>query len=207
MIFLLFAFLLGSVPFGLLVGRVFHAGDVRKQGSGNIGATNVTRVAGLRAGLTVFVLDLIKGAIPAFLGGFEPLWTLMEKAPQLAAPLHAGTAAAWAGGLFAVLGHCFSPWLKLKGGKGVATGFGAILVLAPIPALVGFVMAFLIFLNRRMVSISCIGGIAVAAVTCVLLGPVEPSLFFGAVMIAVILFRHEENIDALLEGRERRFRS
>lgn len=207
MILLLLSFLLGSVPFGLLIARAFHVEDLRQKGSGNIGATNVSRVVGLwPAGVIVFVLDLLKGALPAFVAGFAGWHDALEGAPHLMAPFEPGRQAAWAAALVAVLGHCFSPWLRFRGGKGVATGFGAFLVLAPLPALAGFATAALIFAWQRVVSIASISGVLVAGVGCILLGPVDSALFFGALLIAVILFRHEENVDALLSGRERTFR-
>src|SRR5882672_10717890 len=110
------AYLLGSLPFGLLVAKVFGRGDVRKEGSGNIGATNVSRVAGPRAGILTLLLDGAKGA-----------------AAVLVAGRYSNDSAMWMviAGLVALVGHCFPVWLKFKGGKGVATAAGVYLTLCP----------------------------------------------------------------------------
>jgi len=197
------SFLVGSIPFGLWVGRLFKAGDIRKRGSGNIGATNVSRIVGFRAGLLTFTLDLLKGAVLVLLLSREGLvhaigvWTGETFAFSLSA--------LWATGFFAVLGHCFSPWLHLKGGKGIATGFGALLVLSPVSALVGAIAYVLTFLDKKIGSISSIAGLSLASVSYLVLNRVGAHLWWGAAMVFLIILRHESNIDALLENREQRF--
>lgn len=198
------AFALGSVPFGLLIARLFQVKDLRDRGSGNIGATNVSRVLGFwPAGALTFALDLVKGAVPILLlrpAGTE-LWAgaLDVSVPELS-PL-----AVWSVGLAAVLGHCYSPWLRFRGGKGVATGLGAILVLSPWAGLVGLAGFALAFMARRIGSLSSLAGLAAASVAHLVLYPAEAHLWAGAGMVFVILLRHESNLDALLENREKAF--
>src|SRR5258705_14015902 len=139
------AYLLGSIPFGLLFTRLFGGGDVRKSGSGNIGATNVARVAGPVPALLTLLFDFAKGAVPVWLAGRlcnESATWMMSAA------------------LAALVGHCFPIWLRFRGGKGVATAAGAFLVLCP-PALLGSVILFLIVLFFwRYVSLASIAASA-----------------------------------------------
>jgi acyl phosphate:glycerol-3-phosphate acyltransferase len=189
------AYLLGSIPFGLLVAKVFGGGDVRKAGSGNVGATNVTRVAGPFAGVLTLILDAAKGSVA--------VW--------LAAHL-SGQAAGWmiAAGLAALIGHCFPVWLRFRGGKGVATAAGMFLMLSPL-ALLGSVLLFLIVVaSTRYVSL---GSIAAAAAMPLLIyflwAPHHaPPLIvtFGAFAAAMlVVYKHDANVQRLVEGRESRF--
>jgi acyl phosphate:glycerol-3-phosphate acyltransferase len=207
------AFLLGSIPFGILVSRLFKAGDPRRKGSGNIGATNVARVAGKWPALLTLALDAGKGALPIVLVSLPALgeaWRDLGAALGLAdaadAPVAWSPLMVWSTGLFAVLGHCFSPWLHFKGGKGVATGLGAALVLSPIAALFGAIAFVAMFLSTRVGSLSSISGLLACAIAHMALYPSGAHLWAGAAMILVVLLRHEANIDALLENRERSFR-
>jgi glycerol-3-phosphate acyltransferase PlsY len=197
-------FLIGSIPFGLLVARLFQVKDLRGQGSGNIGATNVTRVLGFwPAGAVTLLLDVLKSAIPVAL--------LMAWAGQLpiALPpiegLQPSLASIWWAGLCAVLGHCYSPWLHFKGGKGVATGLGVIALLSPWAALLGAVAFGVTFARTRIGSLSSLAGLIVAAIAHLVIEPIGAHLWAGALLVFVIVLRHGKNIDALLEGRENRF--
>jgi glycerol-3-phosphate acyltransferase PlsY len=201
------AFLLGSIPFGILMARAFHVKDLQSRGSGNIGATNVARVAGFwPAGFLTFILDLGKGVVPVLvvsLPVFQIWWTT-----QVAPGSEIGIYAIWLVGLFTVLGHCFSPWVKFKGGKGVATGLGVLTIIAPIAAFAGIIGFVFCFLKTKQGSLSSITGLILAAVTFLIDKPSDsygPYLWIGAALIFLILFRHESNIDALLDGRERKF--
>jgi len=139
------AYLLGSIPFGLLVAKVFGSEDVRKAGSGNVGATNVARVAGPLAGVLTLVLDAAKGSAAVWLAAHV-----------------SGEAAGWMvlAGLAALIGHCFPVWLRFHGGKGVATAAGMFLMLSPL-ALLGSLLLFLVVVVlSRYVSL---GSIAAAA--------------------------------------------
>src|SRR4029077_7101656 len=124
------AYLLGSIPFGLLFTRLFGGGDVRKSGSGNIGATNVARVVGPLPALLTLLFDAAKGAVP--------VWLAARLTSESATWMMIAAVAA-------LLGHCFPVWLKFRGGKGVATAAGAFLVLCP-PAFLGSIILFLLVL-------------------------------------------------------------
>jgi glycerol-3-phosphate acyltransferase PlsY len=189
------AYFLGSIPFGLILTKLFGCKDVRKTGSGNIGATNVVRAAGLPAGILTLILDAAKGAVAVF----------------LAAKL-SNDSATWMmiAALAALVGHCFPVWLKFKGGKGVATAAGVFLVLCP-PAFLGAALLFiLVVLFCRFVSL---GSIAAAAAMPLLLyffwAPHHaPPLVitFGALAAALlIIYKHNGNLQRLVEGVEPRF--
>jgi len=189
------AYLLGSIPFGLLVAKVFGGGDVRKAGSGNVGATNVARVAGPLAGILTLVLDAAKGSAAVWLAAH-----------------FSGEVAGWVvlAGLAALIGHCFPVWLRFHGGKGVATAAGVFLMLSPL-ALLGSLLLFLIVVMfSRYVSL---GSIAAAAAMPLLIyflwAPHHaPPLIvtFGAFAAAMlIVYKHDANIQRLVEGREPRF--
>lgn len=189
------AYLLGSMPFGLLVGRLFGAADVRKAGSGNIGATNVARVAGPLAGILTLLLDAAKGAL----------------AVLLAARL-TNDSARWMmiAGLCALVGHCFPIWLGFRGGKGVATAAGVFLVLCP-PAFLGAVILFiLVVLYWRFVSLASIS--AAAAMPLIIYFFWAPHhappyvVTFGSLAAALlIVYKHDANIQRLVQGDEPKF--
>jgi glycerol-3-phosphate acyltransferase PlsY len=189
------AYLLGSIPFGLILAKLFGGKDVRKTGSGNIGATNVVRAAGLPAGILTLILDAAKGAAAVF----------------LAAKL-SNDSAAWMmiAALAALAGHCFPVWLKFKGGKGVATAAGVFLVLCPIAFLGDVILFILVVLFWRFVSL---GSIAAAAAMPLLLyffwAPHHaPPLVitFGALAAALLIaYKHNGNLQRLVEGVEPRF--
>lgn len=188
------AYLLGSVPFGLLLGRAFGHVDVRGAGSGNIGATNVARVAGRGLGVLTLVLDALKG--------FAPTWGMIVLAEALAPEAQQPIWVA-ATGFAAFLGHCYPPWLRFKGGKGVATAFGVLLAAAPFAAVVGFVLYALVYATLR---ISSVGSLLAAAVVPVLVFVTEPAVqgWFVLAMVAVILWKHRGNIQRLLSRSEGR---
>jgi len=203
------AFFAGSIPFGLIISRFFKVKNLRGQGSGNIGATNVSRVLGFwPAGFITFCLDVAKGALPVLLItpiGCKAIALLFSGDSEVGncsfnLPLQ------WAVGLFSILGHCFSPWVHFKGGKGVATGFGVALVLSSSAALMGIAGFILTFLSTRISSLSSIVGLLLTAVAYLALNPLGPHLWLGAAMLFVIFMRHEANIDALLQNKEKSFR-
>ena len=189
------AYLLGSIPFGLILAKLFGVGDVRKAGSGNVGATNVARVAGPLAGILTLVLDAAKGAAAVWL-----------------AARFANESAAWMtfAGLAALAGHCFPVWLRFRGGKGVATAAGMFLVLCP-PALLGSVLVFiLVVVFSRYVSLGSIAAAAAMPLLIYLLWAPRhaPPLIvtFGAFAAAMlVVYKHDANIQRLVEGREARF--
>ncbi|OFZ20612.1 MAG: acyl-phosphate glycerol 3-phosphate acyltransferase [Bdellovibrionales bacterium GWB1_55_8] len=200
----LLSFLLGSIPFGLLVSRIFRGTDVRKEGSGNVGATNVSRVMGFfPAGLLTLLLDVAKGALPLFVL-YNPRtssWiSVLSGTPTLT------DSQLWMVGFAAVAGHCFSPWLQFRGGKGVATAFGVIAVMSPISALVGVVTFISIFQETRTGSLASLSAALLCLTSLAVLSHNGEQLFPAAALLFLVLLRHESNLDALLEGREHVFR-
>src|SRR5215470_326757 len=189
------AFLCGSIPFGLLLGKLFGATDVRKTGSGNIGATNVARSVGLRAGILTLLFDAAKGAIP--------VWIARHYFPEHAAfQILAGLAA--------LFGHCFPVWLKFKGGKGVATAAGVFLVLC-LPAAFGALLVFALVVGFwRYVSLASVSAAAAMPLLIYFLwaphfAPPE-SVTLGSLAIAVlIIIQHRGNILRLARGEEPKF--
>jgi glycerol-3-phosphate acyltransferase PlsY len=189
------AYLLGSIPFGMILAKLGGGGDIRKAGSGNIGATNVARVAGPLAGIFTLVLDGAKGAAAVWL-----------------AARFTNENAAWMiiGGLAALAGHCFPVWLRFRGGKGVATAAGMFLVLCPLAALGSIGLFVLVVVFWRYVSL---GSVAAAAAMPMLVyflwAPHHaPPLIvtFGAFAAAIlVVYKHDANIQRLVEGREPRF--
>jgi glycerol-3-phosphate acyltransferase PlsY len=206
---LLAAFLLGSIPFGVFYARIFGGEDIRAKGSGNIGATNVSRVVGFwPAGFLTFLSDGLKGTISVLLAGsmalaFVESWAVFDTGAWAPGSL----LLQWAAGACGVIGHCFSPWLKFRGGKGVATAFGAFAVLSPWAALAGALGFLVTFLSTRVGSLGSLSGLLILMMTHWVLPSFEGGghLLFGAVMVFIILARHEKNLDALLESRENRF--
>ncbi|HET9752636.1 MAG TPA: glycerol-3-phosphate 1-O-acyltransferase PlsY [Myxococcales bacterium] len=181
-----FAYLCGSIPFGLLITRAASGKDVRTVGSGNIGATNVARAAGKPAAVATLVLDAVKGLVPVLLAARSPA------APPLLAPACA---------VAAVVGHCFPPWLRFRGGKGVATGLGVALALAPWAALAGALTWAVLFKLFRISSIGSLSGMAVALAVAALTSG-RPALVGMAGVALLILIRHQANIRRLLHRQE-----
>jgi acyl phosphate:glycerol-3-phosphate acyltransferase len=195
------SYLLGSIPFGYLAGRVASV-DIRKTGSRNIGATNVVRVLGKRYGYPVFALDFLKG-----FGAVKMSVLIAEGArPEFTSPEIFGVIAA----VSSVLGHCFSPWLKFKGGKGVATSAGALFGLMPLVALIGTAIWILIFWLTRYVSLASVATAVALPPMIFILGwqnPMygKPLFWFSVAVAAVVIWRHRSNLSRLLRGTEPRF--
>ena len=193
------SYLLGSIPTGYLLVRIFRHEDIRSVGSGNIGATNVLRSGGKGLGAATFLLDMLKGCTAVWLGGF--LGSLLLPGT----PLRNAQALA---ALVAVLGHMFPVWLKFRGGKGVATGFGVFLVAAPLAALAAISVFFVVLALSRYVSLASILGAASFPPFAWFLVKGERPAFYIAVQCAVallIIVKHHQNIRRLLAGTESRF--
>lgn len=196
------AYLLGAIPFGYLLGRLVRGIDIRQHGSGNIGATNVGRVLGWKWFPLVLLLDFAKGAVPVAL----LKWHLLPLPPgSLGTPEELAAAA----GLAAILGHLFPIYLGFRGGKGVATAAGALLVLLPLPALVAFGVFIVVVLASRYVSLSSLAAamaLVVARFTETSTDAFGPDHWAGtsvAVLAAVlVVVRHRTNISRLLAGTE-----
>ncbi|MBN2577012.1 MAG: glycerol-3-phosphate 1-O-acyltransferase PlsY [Deltaproteobacteria bacterium] len=185
---LLAAFLLGSIPTGVLVARAKGV-DLRKVGSGNIGATNVSRALGRKWATFVLVVDAGKGALPVLVCG---QWLAEPWLPALS-------------GLAAVFGHVFSIFLRGRGGKGVATSLGAGMALAPLPTLLCLCTFVVLYAAFRIVSIGSLFAVACYPLFLWLLQlGTPPRLVFAVVVAALVIVRHKANLGRLLRGEEHR---
>jgi glycerol-3-phosphate acyltransferase PlsY len=185
----LLGYLSGSIPFGLLVVRAARGVDVREQGSGNIGATNVARVAGKGLGVGVLVLDALKGALPVILA------RSVEPTPLVPALV----------GLAAFAGHVAPPWLGFRGGKGVATALGVLAVLAPRAALAGALTYVAVLAALRISSVgSLLAGVVAVSVAWLVPGTPAAAAALATVLFAAMLWTHRGNIGRLLRRGEPR---
>lgn len=187
---LLLGYLLGSVQSGLLVGRIYRGIDVREYGSGKTGFTNTLRMFGLGAALIVVALDIAKGAVPVLIGRLlfdDPLGAAL-------------------GGMAAVVGHTWPVFASFRGGRGVATSFGAFLAIAPVAALAAIAFAGIVLALTRYVSLMSITGMLagfIALVVFVALGWTAPEyLLFGVVVTLSVELNHLGNLKRLLSGTE-----
>lgn len=191
------SYLLGSIPFGYLLVKIFRGEDVRRSGSGNIGATNVSRKSPA-LGVITLLLDALKGSAAAALA-----FRLAGGNEAAVRPYQAMAAAAF----FAVLGHMFPLWLKFRGGKGVATGLGSFLVLAPKAVLVAagiFIGVFLIFRYVSLASLAAVAAFPLIAFEMHVYGGKPAPLVFISATSLLIIAKHHENIRRLLAGTENR---
>jgi glycerol-3-phosphate acyltransferase PlsY len=181
-------YLLGSVPFAFIVARQWGNLDLRATGSRNVGATNVARTAGFRAGVLVALLDMAKGAASVF----------------LAERLDGSAAVAAAAGLAAIVGHVYPVWLRFHGGKGVAAAAGVFAVLAPVPTAIALtVFTVAVFVTRYVSLGSLLASVALPPMVYAMGGP--PGAIAAALAAAVlIVFRHRSNVARLVAGTERR---
>src|SRR5579859_4198264 len=189
------AYFLGSIPFGLILAKLLAGSDIRKSGSGNIGATNVARVAGPAAGILTLALDVAKGAAAVWLAGrfSEQSSTAMTLA-----------------GVTALLGHCFPIWLKFKGGKGVAPALGVFLMLAPLAALGALSVFIVVSMAWRYISLGSISAAAAMPLLMYFLwapGHAPPLVVdFGTLFAsALVIFKHDANLQRLVDGTEPKF--
>lgn len=184
LVWALVAYVIGSIPSGLIIGKGLFKTDVRQFGSKNIGATNTYRVLGLKAALPVFVCDALKGAVGVLLlASYGPSYAIL-------------------GGILAMVGHNWSLFLAFKGGRGVATGLGVLIALSPMVAIIAFVIWGLIVYPTKLVSL---GSIIAAAAVPFLMYFTNESLWyvgFGALAALFVIVRHRENIIRLLSGKE-----
>ena len=177
------SYLIGSIPFGLILTKLSGAGDLRAIGSGNIGATNVLRTGRKSLALATLLLDGLKGALPVWIGGiFGPDMAVVA-------------------GLGAVVGHCFPVWLKFNGGKGVATAAGVILSMTPLAGLLALVIFLVIVALTRYVSLGSVLAAISAAPIAFLLGHHQPAELFLLIAL-IIIVKHQANIRRLLRREE-----
>ena len=195
------SYLLGSIPFGYLAGRLVGI-DIRQAGSGNVGTTNVVRALGKRYGYPVFALDFLKGF------GAVKISMLMAPGPppEWNSPEIFGILAA----ISSVLGHLYPPWLKFKGGKGVATSAGALLELTPAATLIGVAIWIIVFWLTRYVSLASITAVVVLPIVIVVVSSQDenkgkPLVYSSACVGAIVIWRHRSNLSRLMRGTEPRF--
>ncbi len=197
---ILLAYLLGSIPFGLIVARLFGVTDIRLVGSGNIGATNVMRMTGVFPGILVTVMDIGKGTLAVMLAGSFGGYLLGElEYLKLAA------------GLFAILGHIFPIFLKFKGGKGINTALGVFITLLTLPTLIGIILFILSVVITKFVSLGSILGSLSLPITVFIFKMLNPGQYHTVYLPVTIIFAvlavftHRANIKRLINGTENRF--
>lgn len=193
----IFSYVLGSIPAAYIAGRS-RGIDLRKHGSGNLGATNVLRVLGAKIGIAVFVFDMAKGALPVLL---FPRWTTLGSWP-----LTTALAIQIACGVAAIVGHVRPVFLKFgKGGKGVATAAGVFLGLAPIPAVIALATFAAVLLASGYVSLGSLTAATVLPIAVYLTSGASPLLFVAVVVAVFVFWTHRANIMRLRRGEEHRF--
>jgi glycerol-3-phosphate acyltransferase PlsY len=189
-------YLIGGLPFAVIVGKLFFHTDVRRHGSGNPGATNTLRVLGPRAGLSVLLLDMSKGILGVLLAMYLTSGHGLDREESMII-----------GGAAAIAGHIFSPFLRFRGGKGVATTVGAMLALHPSIAGLVVTVFVLVLLISQYVSLSSIVAAFSYVVFILLLKPVNyADILFGICICLLIVVKHKANIQRLLKGEESRFK-
>jgi glycerol-3-phosphate acyltransferase PlsY len=186
------AYLVGSIPFGLLIVRALTGRDLRREGSGNIGATNVYRVAGVATAVLVLVLDLAKGLLPVL------------AAQALTAGGPDRDALAVLAGLAAIAGHNWSLLLRGHGGKGIATSYGALLALSPATGAVAALVWIVVAALTRYASLASLLGVVSVPLAMLVRRESVLHLFFGLLVLVFGVWRHRSNIERLLRGQERR---
>lgn len=210
------AYFLGSIPFGYLIVRLTQGADVRETGSGGTGATNVSRRAGKAAGVVTLLLDALKGAAAVMIAKLILALPIVGEDGLAGASQPATSEAYWwlaAAAIAVIVGHIFPLWLGFRGGKGVATGVGVFLVLAPIAVVLAGVIFVLVVWRTRYVSLGSIVA-AVAIPLFVFLQhawsrpvvPLMPIICAATGVAALIVFAHRENIGRLVRGTENKFK-
>ncbi|HYB20349.1 MAG TPA: glycerol-3-phosphate 1-O-acyltransferase PlsY [Thermodesulfobacteriota bacterium] len=186
---LIFAYLLGSIPTGVILARAFSNIDPRTQGSKNIGATNIYRTAGKKLGIITLLGDILKGLIPVVIarGALESHFWIGAVA------------------LAAFLGHLYPIFLKFKGGKGIATGLGAFLALAPLSAILSFLVFLAVVYKWRYISLGSLTATVTFPIFLAMLSPYYIYIPFAVIIGVFIFYRHRGNIERLLAGNESKF--
>lgn len=203
------AFLLGSVPFAYLFVKKLKGIDIRTHGSGNVGATNAGRLLGKPMGVLIMLLDVCKGVVSAGAGAallalWVEQWPLGESARGVLEAL-GERGAGLSFGIAAFLGHCYSPFLGFRAGKGVATALGVYVVVAPAAILVTFALCGALILVTRIISLASIAGAVLLPVTILIIywnDDPWPLFCVTSVLGAVVVYRHRANIGRLMAGTE-----
>jgi len=183
------SYFIGAIPTGVVLARAFSGKDIRQEGSGNIGATNVTRVLGKKLGALTLVGDLLKGFLPVWVGSY------------LVSSLNVVCLM----GCAAFLGHLFPVYLKFKGGKGVATALGVFLYLSPIVILVEIIVFVFVVGIWRYVSLGSLIAAASMPLLLVIIGSPKPVVLLSMAFALLIFIKHKANIQRLLNGTENKF--
>lgn len=191
-LFCIFAFLFGSIPWGYLIGKLKGV-DLRRVGSGNIGATNVLRTVGKKEALLTLILDLSKGTVPVLL--FRAIY------PNEESLFFAGMV-----GISSILGHCYSPWLKFRGGKGVATSLGVLLAYVPLAGVITIILWILTYKLSKISSLSALVSFTILPGVVIILGYPMEILSLIILITVIIYLRHRENISRLIQGKEQKIR-
>lgn len=186
---LLFSFILGGIPFGYLISKSLYNVDIRTKGSGNIGATNVIRTLGVLPGIVVLVTDILKGALPVIIGR------------SMGMPREIFLLA----GAISVLGHCFSPFLGFKGGKGVSSTFGMMLAFDPVVAILSFLVEGAFIAIWSYVSLGSIAAVIAMVILLIIRGHNIASILVMILTAILVIVRHKDNIKRLIERKENRF--
>ncbi len=188
-VLMIVAYILGSIPNALWIGKVFKGIDVREHGSKNTGSTNAARVLGAKLGILTLILDISKGAIPTLIASM-----LLDSSISVILV-----------GICAILGHSFSIFMKFKGGKAVATTVGVFIVLVPGAILLAAIVFFLVFGITRYVSLSSMIGAISLPIWIIIFYKNIPLTIFGIIIAILIIVRHKSNIQRLLDGTESKF--
>ena len=200
LIIIVIAYLLGSIPFGLILVRIFLKEDIRTLGSGNIGATNVVRSGAKGLGAATFLLDALKGYVAVYIAGIQ----MHGSSHGVPALQNASALVA----LVVVLGHMFPVWLGFKGGKGVATALGIAIALSPLAALVALAVFIVVLAFSKYVSLASILAVSIYPIFALLIFRTPRTLLSAIAIVGVpvlVVIKHQKNIARLAQGTEYRF--
>jgi len=182
------SYLLGNISFAYILGKLFTKKDVRDYGSGNAGTTNALRTFGKKIGIMVLIGDVLKGVIAVLIGRYL-----------------CGEAGGYLGGAFAIIGHNWPVFLKFKGGKGVATTIGVMLIISPFVTFICFIFGMTAIILTRLVSLGSIIGMVLAPIAAVFMRPFDVKLFIFCLFISSMsIYRHKDNIKRILSGNEKK---
>lgn len=193
----LIAYLLGAIPFTLIIGKVFYKRDPRLHGSGNLGATNSLRVLGGKAAIAVVLLDVLKAILAVVIARFI-----------VPADTYGIDISSWAlivASFFAILGHAYSPYIRFRGGKGVATSAGCLIAMHPIAAVICIAVFFIVAFATRYVSLGSLALAIVYPITVAIFYRQLPFVVFSILAAVLVIWLHRPNIKRLIKGEEPKF--